>query len=202
MSEARIGRVLAASLHQAIGEVRPTRLDFYEHWLHSDGLRHGGIGLAPMLAVVGFLRTEGDAYDRIMARAGGCAADWVVDGMSALEHRVVSTLPRPLRLRVALRIGRSLVKRTYPRSSATVAVRRGAARIEVRRSLFCDVREPGQAPLCGFYAAAFARVLERFSLPAATDISDCRAAGGSRCILTIHVGDASGTDRARAGSRR
>lgn len=177
-----------ASLHQAIAEVRPTRLDFYEHWLHSDGLRHGGIGLAPMLAVVGFLRTEGDDYDRIVDLAGGYAADWVVDGLSGVHRQIVSALPRPLRLRAALRIGRGLVRRTYPRSSASVTVRKGRARIDVRRSLFCDVREPGHAPLCRFYAAAFARLLERFALPATADISACRATGGGQCTLSIDVG--------------
>jgi bacteriochlorophyll 4-vinyl reductase len=192
MSEARIGRVLVASLHQAIADVLPTRLDFYEHWLHSDGLRHGGIGLAPMVAVVGFLRTEGDAYERIMARAGDCAADWVVDGLPGLERRVVSALPRPLRVRAALRIGRGLVRRTYPRSRALVTVRRGTARIDVRRSVFCDVRAPGDAPLCRFYAAAFVRLLERFALPAAADISSCRATGGDRCTLSIELRKSSG----------
>ena len=187
-----------ASLHQAIAEVLPMRLDFYEHWLHSDGLRHGGIGLAPMVAVVGFLRTEGDAYERIVARAGGCAADWVVDGMSGLERRVVAVLPRPLRLRAALRIGRALVRRTYPRSRAIVTVRRGIARIDVRRSVFCDVREPGAAPLCRFYAAAFVRLLERFALPAAADISSCRATGGDRCTWSIEIRDSAATGDAVA----
>ena len=31
--DARIGRVLIASLHQAIADVLPTRLGFYENWL-------------------------------------------------------------------------------------------------------------------------------------------------------------------------
>jgi bacteriochlorophyll 4-vinyl reductase len=146
-----------------------------------------------MLAVVGFLRTEGDDYERIVARAGGYTADWVVDGLPGFQRRVVSALPRPLRLRAALRIGRGLVRRTYPRSSASVRVRRGTARIDVRRSLFCDVREPGRAPLCRFYAAAFARLLERFALPAAADISECRATGGGHCTLSIQTGDAGGT---------
>src|SRR5439155_25272548 len=51
MTDARIRRVLAASLHQAIGDVLPQRLDFYEVWLKSEGLRDGSIGLAPMTAV-------------------------------------------------------------------------------------------------------------------------------------------------------
>ena len=59
MSEARIGRVLVASLHQAIADLLPTRLEFYENWLNVAGLREGTIGLAPLTAVLSFLRTEG-----------------------------------------------------------------------------------------------------------------------------------------------
>ena len=58
MTEAHIGRLLAASLHQAIGELLPLRLEFYEVWLRSEGLRNGSIGAAPISAVLGFLRTE------------------------------------------------------------------------------------------------------------------------------------------------
>ena len=60
MSEPRIGRVLVASLHQAIADLLPTRLEFYENWLNVNGLREGTIGLAPLSAVLSFLRTEGD----------------------------------------------------------------------------------------------------------------------------------------------
>ena len=70
MSEARIGRVLVASLHQAIAEVLPNRLEFYENWLSTAGLREGTIGLAPLSAVLSFLRREGEAYNQITARAG------------------------------------------------------------------------------------------------------------------------------------
>ena len=37
MSESRIGRVLVASLHQAIADLLPTRLEFYENWLNVPG---------------------------------------------------------------------------------------------------------------------------------------------------------------------
>ena len=46
MSEPRIGRVVVASLHQAISDVLPNRLEFYENWLSNAGLREGTIGLA------------------------------------------------------------------------------------------------------------------------------------------------------------
>ena len=55
MSEPRIGRVLVASLHQAIADLLPTRLEFYENWLNVSGLREGTIGLAPLSAVLSFL---------------------------------------------------------------------------------------------------------------------------------------------------
>jgi len=56
MREAGVGRVLVASLHQAIADLLPTRLSFYENWLNAEGLREGTIGLAPLYAVLSFLR--------------------------------------------------------------------------------------------------------------------------------------------------
>ena len=44
--------------------------------------------------------------------------------------------------------------------------RRGTASIDLRGSLFCEVREASVLPLCGFYASAIARVLQLFALPA------------------------------------
>ena len=85
MTEARIGRVLVASLHQAIADLLPTRLEFYENWLNVAGLREGTIGLAPLTAVLSFLRTEGHAYGLITQRAGEYAAAWTFENVSALE---------------------------------------------------------------------------------------------------------------------
>src|SRR5512144_1203515 len=113
MSEPRIGRVLVASLHQAIADLLPTRLEFYENWLNSSGLREGTIGLAPLSAVLSFLRTEGEPYALITARAGECAAEWTVKNLPAIELRVVRALPASLRARAALRTARDLVRSTY-----------------------------------------------------------------------------------------
>src|SRR6476619_4709677 len=106
MSEPRIGRVLVASLHQSIGDVLPNRLEFYENWLNVSGLREGTIGLAPLSAVLSFLRTEGDAYDRVTSRAGEYAADWTVNNISGFERRVILSLPAGLRTRAGLRTAR------------------------------------------------------------------------------------------------
>jgi uncharacterized membrane protein len=44
------------------------------------------MGLAPMSAVLGFLRTEA-AYARVMDRAGRLAADWTVSAMPSVLRR-------------------------------------------------------------------------------------------------------------------
>jgi hypothetical protein len=188
MSEARIGRVLVASLHQAIADVLPTRLEFYENWLNVSGLREGTIGLAPLTAVLSFLRTEGAAYAEITAKAGEYAAEWTVRELPAYERRLIAVLPTPLRARAALRAARSLVRSTYPGTRVITKLRKGKASIDLRGSLFCEVRELSALPLCGFYAAAIKRVLELFSLNANAEVLECRSSGVRRgCVLTVSV---------------
>ena len=189
MSEPRIGRVLVASLHQAIADVLPMRLEFYENWLNVNGLRDGTIGLAPLSAVLSFLRSEGPVYGEITARAGSYAAEWTVDGLPAMERRLISALPRPLRTRAAFRVARSLVRDTYPGSRAIVRHRKHLASVDLRGSLFCEVREASDLPLCGYYATAIARVLEHFAVSAEAQVLECRAAGGRQgCSMTVTVG--------------
>lgn len=190
MSEPRIGRVLVASLHQAIADLLPNRLEFYENWLNAAGLREGTIGLAPLSAVLSFLRCEGEAYTRITERAGEYAADWTMSTRRGLARRVVRALPAPLRARAALRTARALVRTTYPGSRAIIRVKGGTALVDLRGSLFCEVREASVLPLCGFYAAAMARVLRLHALAADARVNECRAAGGSGrgCRLSIVMG--------------
>src|SRR5216110_23260 len=104
MREAGIGRVLVASLHQSIADLLPTRLGFYENWLDAKGLRDGTIGLAPLYAVLSFLRQEGDAYQIITARAGEYAAEWMVQSMSPLQRWLIKAAPAWLRARLLLRM--------------------------------------------------------------------------------------------------
>jgi hypothetical protein len=189
MSEPRIGRVLVASLHQAIADVLPTRLEFYENWLNVNGLREGTIGLAPLSAVLSFLRSEGATYGEITTKAGEYAGEWTVRSLPAMERRLIGVLPGSLRARAALRTARTLVRSTYPGSRAIVRVRRANASIELRGSLFCEVREAAAFPLCGFYAAAITRVLERFSIAADAEVVECRGAGTRRgCSMSITLG--------------
>jgi hypothetical protein len=180
MSEPRIGRVLVASLHQAIADVLPSRLEFYENWLNAHGLREG---------------SEGEAYNLITGRAGEYAADWTVSGMPTLERRIIRAMPVPIRARLAMRTASALVRATYPGSRAIVKVRRGVGSVDLRGSLFCEVREASVLPLCGFYASAIAHVLQQFALRADARVSACRAAGGRKgCQLQVAI-QAAGANR-------
>jgi hypothetical protein len=76
--------------------------------------------------------------------------------MSGIERRFKRALPAPLRARAALRTARALVRATYPGSRAIIHMKRGTASIDLRGSLFCEVREASVLPLCGFYASAIA----------------------------------------------
>ena len=165
MRDAGIGRVLVASLHQGISDILPTRLAFYESWLDAQGLRDGTIGLAPLYAVLSFLRQEGDdAYDKITTCAGVYAAEWTVESMPPLKRRLVKAAPAWLRGRLLLHLVGRLVHQSYSGSHAVSHLKRGHASVKVRESVFCAVREPVPHPLCGFYAAAFTRLHALFDL--------------------------------------
>lgn len=188
MSEPRIGRVLVASLHHAIAEILPDRLEFYENWLSGPGLRMGTIGLAPLLAVLSFLRGEGDVYKDVVTRAGECAADWTVADLPAIERRLLCVLPLRWRVRAALRTARGLVRDTYPGSRAIIRIGKNGTSVDLRGSLFCEVRQASVQPLCGYYAAAISRVLQRLDIPAEARLETCRAAGGGQgCVMSIVV---------------
>jgi hypothetical protein len=199
MTEARVGRLLAACLHQAILDVLPQRIDYYEEWLSPDGLRDGRIGLGPLTAVIGFLRTERDAYDRVMTRAGALAAEWTIESLPAARRRLILALPRWLRARAAARVATAIVRDVLSTSDASARVRRGQVRFDVTQSLFCTVRDRQAWPLCAFYAAAAAETLARFGMRSTTRIDACRAVAGGSCSILLDLAAAvPAVDPARA----
>jgi hypothetical protein len=186
MTDAGVGRLLVASLHQGIQDVLPTRLDFYESWLNPAGMRDGKIGLAPMAAVLSFLRQEGAPYDEIARRAGQYTAEWMVHAMSPVERRFASSLPPRIRLWYVMRLARRLVRQTYAGSRAIVRWRKGGVgAVDLRGSLFCQVREPTAQPLCEFYAAAIGRLASLFQLEVDVQTDGCRATGAPRCVIAV-----------------
>jgi hypothetical protein len=187
MNEAGVGRVLIASLHQGISDLMPTRLEFYENWLHPAGLRDGKIGLAPLAAVLSFLRQEGEPYTLVTMRAGEYAAEWTVASLPSIQWTLVRALPLWLRARMTLLIGKRLVRRSYRGSRAIVHLRKGQGRMDIRGSIFCGVREPVDHPLCSYYAAAVTRLMALFGVDGEARVDTCRGAGDSACLLSVAV---------------
>lgn len=188
MVDAGIGRLLVASLHQGIADVAPERLAFYETWLTPPGLRDAKFGLAPLHAVLSFLRVEGQqVYDAVMARAGQHTAEWSFAELSSFHRTAVRRLPPQLRARVALFLSRGLVHRTFRGSRARTRLRGGAGRLDIRGSVFCDVRETSSWRMCVFYSAAVTHFLRLFELDATADVRECRATGDRGCAITVTV---------------
>jgi hypothetical protein len=188
MTEARVGRLLSACLHQAIMDMLPQRLEFYEHWLNSGGLHDGSIGIGPITAVLGFLRTEGDGYDRVMSRAGRLAAEWTIASLPGVRRRSIAWLPTRLRAWAALRVAAAIIRDVSSTSQPRVRVRRRAARLSINASLFCAVREAQQLPLCGFYTAVATECLIRLGVPSRGRVESCRAVQGGTCMIAIDIG--------------
>jgi hypothetical protein len=98
---------------------------------------------------------------------------------------LIRALPSALRTRAALRTAKGLVRATYPGSRAITRVKGSSVAIDLRGSLFCEVRETSVLPLCGFYASAIAQVLRLLDVPADVRVSHCRASSGQKgCLLS------------------
>jgi hypothetical protein len=192
MTDAAVGRLLVASLHQAIADLLPMRLEFYEAWLHPSGLREGRIGLAPLAAVLSFLRLEGAPYHLIAARAGEYTADWTVAEVSPLRKRIILAMPPAIRKRMVVGVTRWMVRSTYGDTDVNVRWRQWRGALDLQSSLFCEVRDPVDAPLCEFYASAIRRVMSLFNLDADVVTEQCRATGATRCVMSVTVRPASG----------
>jgi hypothetical protein len=125
----------------------------------------------------------------ITTRAGDYAAEWTVQSMAQVERTLIKAAPVWLRGRLVVRVARRLVRASYSGSRAVAKIRRGTASVDVRASIFCTVREPVEQPLCGFYAAAFTKLLLLFALPTRAVVVRCRGTGEPSCVLEIALAD-------------
>jgi bacteriochlorophyll 4-vinyl reductase len=187
MIEAGVGRLLVASLHQGIADLLPTRLEFYESWLNPAGLRDGKIGLAPLAAVLSFLRTEGEPYRLIAGRAGEYTAEWTFADQSSIGRAVIRGLPPAIRVHLVMRVAQHMIRGTYRGSRAVVRWSKGRAAVDIRGSIFCEVRERTEEPLCEFYASAIRRLMKLFNLDVEVGTEQCRATGAGQCVMALLV---------------
>jgi hypothetical protein len=179
--------MLVASLHQGISDLMPTRLEFYENWLNPAGMRNGKIGVAPLAAVLSFLRQEGDPYTLVTERAGQYAAQWTFDNLSGMERSLIRAMPASVRTRLAMGLARRVVHRSYGGSRAKVKLRRGEGKLMLRSSIFCSVREPFEWPLCVYYSAALSHLLTLVGVEGTVRVGSCQGLGDGACVIAVSV---------------
>jgi hypothetical protein len=179
--------MLVASLHQGISDLMPSRLEFYENWLHPTGMRDGKIGLAPLAAVLSFLRQEGETYRLVTSRAGEYAAQWTYDDLTPFERSFIRALPVMLRARMAMRLAKQLVRRSYGGSRAVATLRRGQGTLKLSSSIFCTVREPSDWPLCLFYSAALSHLFALVGVSGEVRVHTCQGVGAASCVIAANV---------------
>jgi tetratricopeptide (TPR) repeat protein/predicted hydrocarbon binding protein len=185
MTTAVIGRILATSLHQAITEHLPLRVEFYESWLSPKGFTARRVYVAGVRAVLSFLRREDAGYDRVVRRAGDLAANWLFDDLPPIRRRLLLALPRTLRVRAALTLAKDLITETWAESRVKIRRGRDASTLTIAGSIFCDVRDGAPEALCGFYAAGLEACLRRLNVDADVRIDACAALGGTGCTLSV-----------------
>jgi hypothetical protein len=122
-----------------------------------------------------------------VARAGEYTAEWWVADMSSFKRAALRGMPAALRVLLVLRLARSMVRSTYGGSRALIRWRKGKGAVDLRGSIFCEVRDRVEAPMCEFYASALRRLLLLFSLDAEVEVERCRATGAGQCMMVILV---------------
>ncbi len=188
MSEARIDRLLAAALHQAIADLLPMRLDFYESYLRPRGWREDAVNLGPVTAVLSFLRhEEAETYDAVMVKAASYAATWWMARQSWLVRSGGRLLPTWVRLRQVGTLARRHFESSYRGTRVRTRVRRRQLEFEIRGSIFCNARDHATAPLCRYYLAFVEALLAARGEAATGDLTTCRALGGECCVVRVEL---------------
>jgi hypothetical protein len=180
-----VGRVLLASLHQAIAEVLPARLGFYERWLTSDSADRRDVAIESFIVMLDYLEQEGRPYNAITARAGHYAAIRSFRKLFVLDRAYLRLLPRRLRARKAIRLVVQMLPALYRDVRVELTRRGGTAFIGIDGSPFCDTRVTNEPPSCGFVSSAITTYLELLNLRPAVRVTRCRASGASSCLVVV-----------------
>ena len=104
-----------------------------------------------------------------------------------IERAIIRAAPPAIRLRLVMRVLRRMVRSTYGGSRALVKWRKGRGAVDIRGSIFCEVRDQVEQPLCEFYASGIRRLMYLFNLDADVGTEQCRATGGGQCLMSILV---------------
>jgi predicted hydrocarbon binding protein len=88
---------------------------------------------------------------------------------------------------MVMRVTRAMIRSTYRGSSGIVRWRNARGAIDIRGSLFCEVRDPVNHPLCEYYASAIRRVMRLFAVDVDIATEQCRATGAGHCVMVVSV---------------
>jgi hypothetical protein len=188
MSEARIDRLLAAALHQAIADLLPDRLDFYESYLRPRGWREDAVNLGPVNAVLSFLRHEdGEPYAAVMTRSAAYAATWWLARQPWPVRAGGPRLPTWLRLRQVGALAKRHFESSYRGTKVRARVRGRRLELEIRGSIFCSSREHAHEAHCGYYLAFVEALIEHDRAAHHAAIVACRAIGGDHCLVRLDI---------------
>ena len=80
-----------------------------------------------------------------------------------------------------------MVRKTYRGSRAIVRWRQGRGAVDIRGSIFCEVRDRVEQPLCEYYASGIRRLMYLFNLDVEVGTDQCRATGAGQCLMTVLV---------------
>lgn len=180
--EVLVERKFVASLHRALEEVAPERLEVFEKWFNPAD-RRPQFHIAPVIGAVGYLRKTPELYRKVMEKAGRYASQWSCLDLPQLRRKMIqSRLPfgRDRLLRHLLRFG----LRSIHRDGALETARNGDHLVvTVANSLFCRTGGPGgDEPACLYYAALFAGLLDCTQEKTSSFIeSACRGLGDAAC---------------------
>ena len=192
MSEARIDRLLAAALHQAIADLLPLRLDFYESYLRPRGWREDAVNLAPVTAVLSFLRHEEEAtYDAVMVQAAAYASNWWMSAQPWHVRAAGRLLPVGMRLRQVGTLARRHFETSYRGTKVRVRVRRRRLELDIRGSIFCNARDHANQPHCRYYLAFVEALVAKDVVPYKGEVVACRAIGGDGCVVRLDAPETS-----------
>jgi hypothetical protein len=190
MSEARIDRLLAAALHQAIADLLPERLEFYESYLRPRGWREDAVNLAPVTAVLSFLRHEdGEPYGAVMKRAATYAAGWYLARQSWPVRAGGRRLPVWLRLRQVASLAKRHFESSYRGTKVRVQVQGRRLELEIRGSIFCNTREQAHEAHCGYYLAFVEALVAQDAAAHRGELVACRALGGEHCLVRLEFAE-------------
>jgi predicted hydrocarbon binding protein len=105
---------------------------------------------------------------------------------------MILAMPPGIRKRMVVNLAQWMAQSTYGDTNVKVQWRQWRGSVELKSSLFCEVREHVESPLCEFYASALRRLMSTFNLDADVVMEQCRATGATRCAMSVTVRVASG----------